>query len=145
MDEHIDQLKWIFDVTYLTMIIKTDGTYLIDMLTKKYIDSHFKQYNQYDEADHYIVNNVLTNSNEDISLISKANYKIPKKETLQQEKQEQFLFLQTNKNLFNRKASYIANHLDKKNINCIIGDCAFVFNNETFLTEKKLRELVEKF
>jgi hypothetical protein len=76
-------------------------------------------------------------------LIYKDNYKIPKNGTSYHDKLEQETFKIDNNLLFNPIASCIANILDDDKINCITGDCSFVFEDNTNFTEGILHELIQ--
>lgn len=125
----------ILNEKYLTMVIKQNGDYTIGLLS-------MLERNIGNATGWYTIN--VGVDKEMISvIISGDDYRIPKIPTLK-EIQNQKHFLSQNESMLNKKATEIANKWDPDCDNYIIGDCAFVFDDQTAFTESKLRELIKK-
>ncbi len=135
------QTEKILNEKFLTLIIEVNGDYSIDYFSINDRRSFFN-------FDDDISSSAITYSNgqyrEVVSLFHKDNYRITQNCPSQNDKLEQENFKMDNSALFNPIASLMANKLDNNDISCIIGDCAFVFEDTTMFAEVVLRELMEK-
>ncbi len=129
----------LLDEKFLTLVVKKDKSCTIGMFSMQ-------------ERGMENANNswsVIHVGNEMISVIYADDYRIPKTQVHNNDnitdKNRQESFWRKNKTSFNQKASRIANHLDQQHVNCIIGDCAFVFEQPTSFTEASLQELVDQY
>ena len=139
MDTIPEQIQRILNEEFLTLIVKIDGTYLIGMFSQLERDKHIKE--NYNEVSW----SAITFENETISLFYKDDYRISAISATNKDKSNQLTFWIDNNNLYNSTASLIANELDNTNVNCIIGNCAFVFDHNTNFTKEKLDILIEKY
>lgn len=142
MDTYSELLNHIFnEEEFLTLIVETNGTCLVGMFSQTTRNEHIRlpySYINWSTA-------IPETSNEIISLFYEDDYRISKKSATEQDKSSQKQFLQENKTLFNSKATCIANDWDKMDTNCIIGNCAFVFDHSTNFTEEQLWTVVDKY
>jgi len=121
---------------FLTLIIKIDGKCSIG---NNSINDRNTQFNMYDAEVSWSAINYF---GESITVIYKDDYRISKDN---QDNTDQKKFWGENKDLFNHLASRIANYFDQIHTNCILGTCAFIFDEPTNITDDMLQKLVEKY
>lgn len=133
------QIDKILSIKYLTLIVKIDGTYLIGDISQADRDKLLEK--EYPNVGWSVIDH--DDAPEGISVIYRDNYRIDKiGGTNHSDKKGQQLFWRENIQMFNLVASRIANKLDKNFSNCIIGNCAFVFEDPTNFSEDKLSAMV---
>jgi hypothetical protein len=86
---------------------------------------------------------IFESSNELITIVCPSNFQIPFHSTPGQFN-DRSCFLSQHLRNYNAQATKLANALDKTQIHCIIGPCAFVFDTNTKFTEERLNRMAKE-
>jgi hypothetical protein len=135
----------LFAKKYPTIMVYIDGTIEFDQMSTLDRTSIRRSRSSYEIPTSWSV--IDRKDLESISVIYDDDYRTTKNTKNECELKSRKLFFNLNRSRFNLKASRFANKIDKMYTNCIVGDCAFVFDDsesESYINELlKLLESIE--
>lgn len=121
------------DIKFLTLVVGIEGKCFIGKMTT--LERH-EMFNG-----NPCSCSIIDLPNEIVTMVCFSNYQIPNYST-PRDLNNRDHFLAYHSQEFNILASKFANLMDHKNINCVVGNCAFVFDTNTQVTEQHLGQAI---